>query len=202
MVRIFCLQCVSSMHIMLLMHENKRTLSQPQESHKSKSLDARVAAMRARGMSATAIGRALGLSDAAALAAGLLVPGRLTPVPDPGAGAASARGPGGSGPRVPRMVAIRDAVTRGTGIDREALIAPGQRQPEVRARHLAMGLIRELCPGVSLAAIGKVFDRDPSTVLYGCRRAEALRRRDHAFRETYLRIRHALVAGCSEGGVS
>ncbi len=156
--------------------------------------------MRARGMSATAIGRALGLSDAAALAAGLLVPGRLTPVPDPGAGAASARGAGGSGPRVPRMVAIRDAVTRGTGIDREALIAPGQRQPEVRARHLAMGLIRELCPGVSLAAIGKVLDRDPSTVLYGCRRAEALRRRDRAFRETYLRIRHALIAGFSEAG--
>lgn len=160
--------------------------------------------MRARGMSATAIGRALGLSDAAALAAGLLVPGRLMPVPGPGpgAGAASARGPGGPGPRNARMVAIRDAVTRGTGIDREALIAPGQRQPEVRARHLAMGLIRELCPGVSLAAIGKVLDRDPSTVLYGCRRAEALRRHDRAFRETYLRIRRALVAGCSEGGVS
>ena len=97
--------------------------------------------MRARGMSATAIGRALGLSDAAALAAGLLVPGRLTPVPGPGAGTASARGPGGPGPRDARMVAIRDAVARGTGIDREALIAPGQRQPEVRARHLAMCLM-------------------------------------------------------------
>ena len=95
--------------------------------------------MRARGMSATAIGRALGLSDAAALAAGLLVPGRLTPVPGPGA--ANARGPGGPGPRDARMVAIRDAVARGTGIDREALIAPGQRQPEVRARHLAMCLM-------------------------------------------------------------
>jgi hypothetical protein len=204
MARIFCLQCTLPMHIMRFMHENKRPLSQPQESHKSKSLDARVAAMRARGMSATAIGRALGLSDAAALAAGLLVPGRLMPVsgPGPGAGAASARGPGGPGPRDARMVAIRDAVTRGTGIDREALIAPGQRQPEVRARHLAMCLIRELCPGVSLAAIGKVLDRDPSTVLYGCRRAEALRRRDRAFRDTYLRIRHALIAGCSEGGIS
>ncbi len=63
-----------------------------------------------------------------------------------------------------------------------------------------MCLIRELCPGVSLAAIGKVLDRDPSTVLYGCRRAEALRRRDRAFRETYLRIRHALIAGFSEAG--
>ena len=118
----------------------------------------------------------------------------------PDSGAARARGPSGPGPRVPSMVAILDAVTRGTGIDREALIAPGQRQTEVRARHLAMCLIRELCPGVSLAAIGKTLDRDPATVFYGCRRAEALRRRDRGFRETYLRIRNALIAGCSEAG--
>ncbi len=65
-----------------------------------------------------------------------------------------------------------------------------------------MGLIRELCPGVSLAAIGKVLDRDATTVFYGCRRAEALRRHDRAFRDTYLRIRHALIAECSEGGIS
>ncbi len=65
-----------------------------------------------------------------------------------------------------------------------------------------MCLIRELCPGVSLAAIGEMLERDPTTVFYGCRRAETLRRRDRAFRETYLRIRHGLVAGCSEGGIS
>ncbi len=149
-------------------------------------------------MSVTAIRRSLGLSEAAAIAVGLLEPGRLAPAPDAGAGATSVRGPGGLGPRFPSMVEIRDAVARGTGIDREALIAPGQRQPEVRARHLVMGLIRELCPGVPLAAIGKTLDRDATTVFYGCRRAEALRRHDRAFRDTYLRIRNALIDGCSE----
>lgn len=154
--------------------------------------------MRARGMSVTAIRRALGLSEAAALAVGLLEPGRLAPAPDAGAGATSVRGPGGPDRRFPSTVEIRDAVVRGTGIDREALIAPCQRQPEVRARHLVMSLIRELCPGVSLAVIGKILDRDPTTVFYGCRRAEALRHHDRAFRDTYLRIRHALIDGCSE----
>ncbi len=63
-----------------------------------------------------------------------------------------------------------------------------------------MYLIRELCPGVSLAAIGEVLAHDPATVFYGCRRAEALRRHDRAFRETHLRIRHALVDGNPEAG--
>ena len=156
--------------------------------------------MRAHGMSATAIRRALGLSAAAATAVGLLGPGRLAPAPEFDAGAAGARDPGGPGRRVPSMAEILDAVARGTGIDREALIVPCQRQPEVRARYLVMCLVRELCPGISLAAIGEMLDRDYTTVLYGCRRARLLLHRDRAFRETYLRTRHALIAGNPEAG--
>ena len=56
-----------------------------------------------------------------------------------------------------------------------------------------MYLIRELCPGTSLQAIGCLLDRDHTTVLYGYRRAEVLLRRDRAFREAYLLARRALT---------
>ena len=150
--------------------------------------DDRIAAMRTGGMSIRAIRRALGLSEVAATAAGLLASGRLVAASTPGGDATNPRGPGG-----PRMPEVLDAVSRGTGIDREALIAPGQRQ-------LVMYLIRELCPGASLQAIGFLLDRDHTTVLYGCQRAAALLDRDRAFRETYLRARRALIHRLPEPG--
>ncbi len=139
-------------------------------------------------MSNRAIRRALGLSEAAATAAGILVSGRWMAPAAPGRGATISRGLGG-----PAMFEVLDAVSRGSGIDRETLVAPGQRRPVVRARHLVMYLVRELCPGTSLPAIGFLLNRDHTTVLYGCRRAAALLRRDRAFREAYLRTRRALV---------
>lgn len=127
------------MRNMRIMHENNHKSKQLLARHISKALDARIAAMRAQGMSATAIRRALGLSEAAATAVGLLGPGRLSPAPDPG----RARGPAPNGlvPRVPSVTEILDAVAQGTGIDREAMIAPGHRRSEVRARQLVMCLL-------------------------------------------------------------
>jgi hypothetical protein len=144
--------------------------------------------MRAGGMSTLAIRRALGLSEAAASAAGLVELGPWLAAPAPSREARPARGPGGPG-----MAEVLEAVARGCGIDRHTLVAPGQRQPVVRARHLVIYLIRELCPGTSLQAIGFLLDRDHTTVLYGCRRAAALLARDRAFREAYLRARGALT---------
>ena len=167
--------------------------------------DDRIAAMRAGGMSIRAIRRALGLSEAAATAAGLLEPGRLgtasapasAPAPTPGGGAPNARGPGGApnarGPGGPPLAEVLAAVSRDSGIDCGTLIAPGQRRPAVRARQLVTYLIRELCPRTSLLAIGFLLDRDHTTVLYSCRRAAALLRHDRAFREAYLRTRRALT---------
>jgi hypothetical protein len=152
--------------------------------------EARIAAMRAGGMSTRAIRRALGLSEAAATAAGFLEPGRLVAAPAPGGDATNPRCPGALGPG---MAEVLDAVSRGSGIDRKTLIAPGQRQPAVRARQLVMYLIRELCPRTSLQAIGLLLDRDHTTVLYGCRRAAVLLGRDRAFREAYRRTRRALI---------
>ncbi len=162
--------------------------------------DAHIAAMRAGGMSIRAIRRALGLSEAAATAAGLLEPGRLVAAPAPGGGATNAPGGGATnklpdpgGPGGPGMAEVLAAVSRDAGIDRTALIAPGQRQPVVRARQLATYLIRELCPRTSLSAIGFLLNRDHTTVLYGWHRAAALLGRDRAFREAYLRTRRALM---------
>jgi len=165
-------------------------------------IDARIAAMRAGGMSARAIRRALGLSEAAAtaagiLGAGILGAGRLTAAPAPHGAATGAREPSGpgalGGSGEPHMDAVLDAVARGSGIDRKTLVGPGQRRPAVRARHLVMYLIRELCPGTSLQAIGCLLDRDHTTVLYGCRRAAVLLRRDRAFRAAYQRARRGLI---------
>lgn len=150
--------------------------------------EARIAVMRAGGMSTLAIRRALGLSEATASAAGLVELGPWLAPTAPSREASSTRGPGG-----PDMTEVLEAVARGCGIDRHSLVASGQRQPVVRARQLVIYLIRELCPGTSLQAIGFLLDRDHTTVLYGCRRAAALLGRDRAFREAYLRARRALT---------
>ena len=177
--------------------------------------------MRAGGMSATAIRRALGLSEAAALASGLVVPKAVTEAfglgaPWPGRAVAKrcalrAGGRPGAGRVVsepegragcgPDIIEVRDAAARACGLDPEILSGRDQRQPAVRARHLAIHLIRELCPGVSLSAIGLMLDRDHTTVHYGHRRAEALLRRDAKFRELRIRARRELGRELGRGAV-
>ena len=63
-----------------------------------------------------------------------------------------------------------------------------------------MCLSRELCPAVSLVAIGDMLDRDHTTVVYGCRRAALLLKHDRAFRKTYLQIRRGLIKGVRKVG--
>lgn len=180
------------------MYRNKRLICSAPNKHVSgqvpgrgaSHITARIADMRASGMSTRAIRRALGLSEAAAAAAGLLVPGRQAPASAPGTDSPDPRRPAGRGPHIAEVL---DAVSRCSGIDGKTLTAPGQRQPVVRARQLVMYLIRELCPRTSLSAIGFVLNRDHTTVHYGCRRAEALLRGDRAFRDAYLRTRRALT---------
>lgn len=59
-------------------------------------------------------------------------------------------------------------------------IASWRRTPDVaRARQIAIYLARTVTK-YSLSAIGRVLDRDHTTVLYSCRRIESLRRQDSA----------------------
>ncbi len=183
------------MHIMRTMHENNSRTSQPQVSQTATALEARVAAMRAGGMSATAIRRALGLSQTAALASGVLALAQAT-------GRAEARSESG-GAELRRswdIIEVRDAAARACGLCPETLSGHDRRQPAVRARHLAIHLMRELCPGVSLMAIGHLLDRDHTTVHYGRRRADALLRRDAGFRALHARARGELGLGAIKSG--
>ena len=92
------------------------------------------------------------------------------------------------------MMDVVEAVARAGGVRPKDLIGRGQTRPLTRARQLAMHLLHEIHPGVSLHAIGYLLDRDHTTVLYGCRRAEALLARDGAFRELYERARRELAS--------
>ena len=91
------------------------------------------------------------------------------------------------------MVDVVAAVARAGGLRPKDLIGRGQTRALTRARQLAMHLLHEIHPGVSLHAIGYLLDRDHTTVLYGCRRAEALLARGGAFRELYERARRELA---------
>jgi chromosomal replication initiation ATPase DnaA len=197
-MRIFLLLSQRFMRIVHFMNRNNRLPDSVYASHirnahpdrDRTSVDTRIAAMRASGMSIRAIRRALGLDEAAATAAGLLEPGRMVAARAPGVDSNNARSPDCQ--RGPSMAEVLDSVSRDSGIDREVLVAPSQWAPAVRARHLIMVLIREFCPQATLAAIGLLLHRERTTVLYGCRRAEVLLRRDRSFRAAYRRTRLAL----------
>ncbi|MCH8810047.1 MAG: hypothetical protein IH993_09495 [Proteobacteria bacterium] len=180
------------------MFRNQTLLLQGPTPGGAAAINARLEAMRASGMSATAIRRALGLSEMRAVACGLMVPASARPASSRlGAGDApgrtGARG-GGADAAGACMMDVVEAVARAGGVRPKDLIGRGQTRPLTRARQLAMHLLRESHPGVSLHAIGVLLDRDHTTVLYGCRRAAALLARDGAFRELYERARRELAS--------
>ncbi len=185
------------------MFRNQTLLLQGPTPGGAAAINARLEAMRASGMSATAIRRALGLSAMKAVACGLMVPASARPASSRPASCRSAAGdaPGRTGARGGGahaagacMMDVVKAAARAGGVRPKDLIGRGQTRPLTRARQLAMHLLREMRPGVSLHAIGVLLDRDHTTVLYGCRRAAALLARDGAFRELYQRARRELAS--------
>ena len=60
------------------------------------------------------------------------------------------------------------------GLTDQELRSKSRSRPLTTARHVAMYLLRELIPGLSLIKIGERFDRDHSTVLHGIKKVEAL----------------------------
>lgn len=152
---------------------------------------ARVAGMRAAGMSPTAIRRALGLSAAQALACGLADP-VLAPAARP---ADAAAGPlAARDGRGPCLEAVAEAVARTCGLPRARLFGPAQDRRSARARHLLMYLLRELCAGASFPTIGFFLNRDHTTVIYGVRRIAGELARDEALRALHARLRRELTA--------
>jgi chromosomal replication initiator protein len=52
------------------------------------------------------------------------------------------------------------------GIEFEALVGPNRYKDQVRARQLAVMLVREVFPSASLTRLGSAMNRDHSTVLH------------------------------------
>lgn len=69
---------------------------------------------------------------------------------------------------------ILDAVCYALEVDKEALKSLDRHRDTVNARHIAMGLIRKHNPETSLMNIGKMFNRDHSTVIYAVRNFDNL----------------------------
>lgn len=73
------------------------------------------------------------------------------------------------------------------------LKSPARRRKLVTSRGVAMYLARQLTTN-SLGQIGKYFGgRDHTTVLYGCRRTEALLHRDRAIRQAVAKLKKLLT---------
>lgn len=163
----------------------------------TRHLQDRVSAMRASGMSATAVRRALGLTAREAVAAGLEVPAEWQHAlarPSAPVAPAQPRYSADGRRRDLQMSDVLRAVSEATGIAPERLLGREQDRRHAGARHLLMYLLRELCAGASYPTIGFFVRRDHTTVLYGCRRARGLIEHDRAFRASYRRIRKALNA--------
>jgi chromosomal replication initiator protein len=78
---------------------------------------------------------------------------------------------GGAGDEV-TAEAIQEAVARVLGVPQAEILSPRRTPRVARARQLAMYLCRELTP-LSLAEVGRAFDRDHATVMHAVRAVSA-----------------------------
>ena len=175
------------------------------------SVQTQIGFMRACGMSNTGIRRALGLSEREAVEAGIIprLParsrsgftsaeaGRVEPTGEDGVSAPamqsddpSGRSSGRGGPLLAEVLA---AVARAGNVGREEIVGASQGRRLTPLRQLTMLLLRELCDGASLPAIGHFLGRDHTTVHYGCRKAEERLRSDPGFRLLYETVRTSLA---------
>jgi chromosomal replication initiation ATPase DnaA len=91
------------------------------------------------------------------------------------------------------MAEVLVAVARAGGVDRAEIVGPSQGRHLTPLRQLTMLLLREVCAGASLPAIGHFLGRDHTTVHYGCRKAAQRLRTDPDFSRRYDAIRSALA---------
>ena len=96
------------------------------------------------------------------------------------------------------MVDVLAAVARASGFGAPDLLGPGQARDLARVRQLVMYLLRGRCAGASLPAIACFLKRDHTTVLYGCRRAQALLQGDPRFQALHARARRILDAPAAD----
>jgi hypothetical protein len=82
----------------------------------------------------------------------------------------------------PRWLQIVDAVALECGVSRSHILGTYRRARIVRARHLAMYVVEETSPQISLPVLGRLFGgRDHTTVLHAIRKAEQRRKTEPEF---------------------
>ncbi|MHA1599975.1 MAG: helix-turn-helix domain-containing protein [Alphaproteobacteria bacterium] len=160
--------------------------------------------MRAHGMSNTGIRRALGLSEREAVEAGIIpsradVKYRVSKSASADKKTIAVRvesddGPA-SKPSGPLMAEVLAAVAQAGEVSSDEIVGASQGRRLMPLRQLTMYLLRELCVGASLPAIGYFLSRDHTTVHYGCRKAEQRLRSAPDFRALHDRVRDSLVPG-------
>jgi hypothetical protein len=79
------------------------------------------------------------------------------------------------------------------------LAGPSRARPIVPPRQTAMALIAGRCPGLSLPAIGRLFGRDHSTVVYALNTHRQRVRREAAYARATSAVIERLAAGATGG---
>jgi chromosomal replication initiation ATPase DnaA len=90
------------------------------------------------------------------------------------------------------------AVTCATlNIRRYEMLGKSRAVRVVDARRIAIKLIRTLYPEMSFKAIGKLFDRDHSTMMYSCDVFDELIATDKLFIKKYATVYNELIGGAN-----
>lgn len=78
----------------------------------------------------------------------------------------------------PAIREILHAVTAATGVSAQDIVGPRRTNDLISPRFLAVALMRELRPDLSLPAIGRALRRDHTTIMHALRRFAALKDRE------------------------
>ncbi len=94
---------------------------------------------------------------------------------------------------IPHISDIQAEVAREWGIRKRDIISPRRYRPYVVPRHIAMWLSYELTTA-SYSMIGRLFERDHTTVMHGVRNARKILRRCMATRRQALNVLQRIEA--------
>jgi len=90
--------------------------------------------------------------------------------------------------RIGRVAVIQSVVAQFYGLDVDEMLSP-RRQPHiVRPRHVAMYLSLRLAPKVNYPQVGRVFERDHTTVMHAEKRVRARMDTDPEFADEVRKL--------------
>ncbi len=87
---------------------------------------------------------------------------------------------------------VIDAVAQVMKVPRELVMDPAWNRDCIRARHLAMYIMKQYLPGAGSLAIGVFFSVDPNTVTYGVHRVKLHLIKDEIMQQHEITISQVL----------